>query len=57
MYQKPRDTIMRTVSVYERDYNTLTLICKRHGFLNNNNQCSIRDAVAFLIDNFSEKIA
>lgn len=48
------DPELRTVSIYGKDYRTLTLIAKKNGLLNNNGKASIRDAVNFLVTEYAK---
>ena len=57
MYLKPTDTILRTVTIYECDYTSMTLIAKKNDLLNEKGKASMRDVVHFLVTNFGDKIA
>lgn len=48
----------KTIRIDVKDYNTMTLIAKRNGFLDEKTgKMSARLVVSYLIKNFSEKIA
>jgi hypothetical protein len=53
----PVDTALRTVTIYECDYNISTLIAKKNGLLNEKGKASMRDVFHFLVQNFGDKIA
>jgi len=50
MNEPKQETILRTVTIYESDYNILTLIAKREKLLTANGKLSIRQAVRYLIN-------
>ena len=51
------ETILRTITIYESDYNTLALIGKKHDFVGDGGKVSLRETVQFLILNYADKIA
>jgi hypothetical protein len=51
------ETILKTVTIYESDYNTLTLIAKKNDLTGEGGKVSMREVVRFLIENYGNKIA
>ena len=51
------ETILKTVTIYESDFNTLTLIAKKNDLTGDGGKVSMRDVVRFLINNYGESIA
>jgi len=48
------DPELKTVTIYGKDYRTLTLIAKKNKLLNANGQASMRDAVNFLVTEYAK---
>jgi hypothetical protein len=51
------ETILKTVTIFESDYNTLTLIGKKNDLTGDGGKISMREVVRFLITNYGDKIA
>jgi hypothetical protein len=57
MKQPYENTALRTITIRETTYNTLTLIAKRENLFNDMGKASMRDVVAYLVQNYGDKIA
>lgn len=51
------ESILRTITIYEGDYDKLNLIAKKNDLTGDGGKISMRETIRYLIQNFGDKIA